>query len=128
MTSRQVPLWPARSPIQNLVDYVGNAALRPWMPAGHTPAAVQFFVDQVPIFAEQKIGHYPRYAGAQLILQAARDLDLAARPLAYHDSDGQTQLAVLCCTETSGLPAPQDHIYDFAEAEYLSLIFQGESS
>jgi hypothetical protein len=106
--------------LQDLVDHVGNAALRPWMPAGHTPVAVQFFVDR---------GTYPRYAGAQLILQAARDLGLAARPLAYHDSDGQTQLAVLCTVDSCGagrLPAPQDHIYDFAEAEYLSLIFQGE--
>lgn len=117
MTSRQILLWPAGSPLQGLLDYVGNAALRPWMPAGHTPAAVQFFVDH---------GYYPRYAGAQLILQAARARDLAARPLAYHDSDGQTQLAVLCSAETGRLPALQDHIYDFAEAEYLSLIFQGE--
>lgn len=116
MTSQQM-LWPARSPLQDLLDTVGNAALRQWLPLDYTPVAVQFFVDQ---------GYYPRYAGAQLILRAARDLDLAARPLAYHDSDGQTQLAVLCTLEAGRLPAPQDHIYDFAEAEGLSLTFQGD--
>lgn len=104
---------------QDLVDYVGNAALRQWLPADQAPAAVQFFVDQ---------GYYPRYAGAWLILQAARNLDLAARPLLYHDDDGQTQLTVLCTSEAGRLPAPQDHIYDFAEAEGLSLNFQGASS
>lgn len=119
MTARQIPLWSARSPIQDLLDTVGNAALRQWLPTDHPPAAVQFFVDQ---------GYYPRYAGAWLILQAARDLDLAARPLVYHDSDGRPQLAVLCTPEAGRLPAPQTHIYDFAEAEGLSLTFQGEPS
>lgn len=116
MTGQQM-LWPARSPVQDLLVTVGNAALRQWIPTDHPPAAVQFFVDQ---------GYYPRYAGAQLIMQAARDLDLATRPLAYRDSDGQTHLAVLCAFEASRLPAPQDHIYDFAEAKGLSLSFQGD--
>ena len=77
-------------------------------------------------FLRSKNRYYPRYAGAQLIMQAARDLDLATRPLAYCDSDGQTQLAVLCTLEAGWLPAPQDHIYDFTEAESLSLSFQGD--
>jgi hypothetical protein len=80
-------------------------------------AAVQFFVDH---------GYYPRYAGAQLILQAARAGTLLLARWPTTTATARHWLAVLCSAETGRLPALQDHIYDFAEAEYLSLIFQGE--
>jgi hypothetical protein len=81
-------------------------------------AAVQFFVDH---------GYYPRYAGAsRLILQAAGRGTLLLARWPTTTATARHSWRALCSAETGRLPALQDHIYDFAEAEYLSLIFQGE--